>query len=265
MHRWKTALSLLIMTPVLAISACAVAPPSGPDVVALPGPGQTFSKFQQDDNNCRNYAQSRTIEAPQQAANAGASSDATAIAGTLIGAAAGAALGSLSGNVGAGAAIGAGAGLLGGASEAGDQAQGAADSLQAQYDAAYSQCMVGNGETLQGPPAAPPVGYFVQPQAEYAPPPVVYEDVEPPVVYEPGPTVIYENGGRFDRYDERYWNRYQGYRQDYRTNDDQNRGYAHQMMAPSTHGFEPRPSSPSTMSVQHPAMAMPHAGGFHPQ
>jgi hypothetical protein len=139
-----------------ALAACAVAPPSGPSVTALPGPSKSLPQFQRDDDQCRNYAANRTQNAPQEAANASNNANATAVAGTLIGAAAGAALGSLSGNVGEGAAIGAGAGLLGGASAAGDQAQGAADSLQQQYDAAYEQCMVGNGEALNGPP---PEGY----------------------------------------------------------------------------------------------------------
>jgi hypothetical protein len=139
-----------------ALAACTVAPPSGPSVTALPGPGKSFPQFQQDDDQCRGYAAERTQNAPQDAAAASNNADATAVAGTLIGAAAGAALGSLSGNVGTGAAVGAGAGLLAGASSAGGQAQGAADSLQQQYDAAYEQCMVGNGEALNGPP---PVGY----------------------------------------------------------------------------------------------------------
>ncbi len=154
------------LVPMLALGACTVAPPTGPSIVALPGPGKSFQQFQVDDQNCRNYAQSRTPYSGAQAQNASNNSNATAVAGTLIGAAAGAALGSLSGNVGAGAAIGAGAGLLGGASVAGGQAQGAADSLQGSYDTAYAQCMVGNGEVLQAPPAPayyappPPPGYY---------------------------------------------------------------------------------------------------------
>jgi hypothetical protein len=147
------------------LAACAVAPPSGPSVTALPGPGKSLPQFQQDDDQCRNYAADRTQNAPQQAANASNNANATAVAGTLIGAAAGAALGSLSGNVGEGAAIGAGAGLLGGASAAGGQAQGAADSLQQQYDAAYEQCMVGNGEALNAPSPEGGGGYAAGPDA----------------------------------------------------------------------------------------------------
>ncbi len=168
----------LALLPVLALGACAVAPPSGPSIVAMPGQGKSFPQFQQDDDNCRNYAQSRIPDAGQVSAGTQNNGNATAVAGTLIGAAAGAALGSLGGNVGAGAAIGAGAGLLGGASVAGNNAQGAADSLQGRYDVAYAQCMVGNGETIQQPPApvvyAAPPAYYGPPPGYYGPPPGYY-------------------------------------------------------------------------------------------
>ncbi len=160
----------LALLPALALGACAVAPPSGPSIVALPGQGKSFPQFQHDDDYCRGYAASREGASGSEATAASNSATNTAIAGTLIGAAAGAALGSLSGNVGAGAGIGAGAGLLGGASVAGGQAQDAADSLQQRYDVAYEQCMVGNGETIQQPQA--PV--LVTPPAYYAPPPGYY-------------------------------------------------------------------------------------------
>jgi hypothetical protein len=156
----------LALAPLLALGACTVAPPTGPSVMALPGQGKTFPQFQQDDQYCRNYAQSRTSNAGAQAANASNDTARTAVVGTLIGAAAGAVLGSLSGNVGAGAGIGAGAGLLGGSAVAGGQAQNAADSLQGQYDVAYAQCMVGYGNTVQ---AQPGPGYYGPPPGYYAP------------------------------------------------------------------------------------------------
>jgi hypothetical protein len=164
----------LALLPALGLGACTVAPPTGPSVVAMPGQGKSFAQFQRDDDYCRGYAQSKTADAGQVAANAQQNSTNTAIAGTLIGAAAGAALGSLSGNVGAGAGIGAGAGLLGGAAVAGGNTQDAADSLQGRYDVAYAQCMVGNGESIQQPPA-----------------PVVYAPPPPPVFYGPPPGYYY--------------------------------------------------------------------------
>ena len=163
----------LALLPMLALAACTVAPPSGPTVVSMPGPGKNFTQFQQDDDLCRNYAQSRIPEAGQTAANAQNNSVATAAAGTLIGAAAGAALGSLGGNVGAGAAIGAGAGLLGGSAVAGGNTQATANSLQGRYDVAYAQCMVGHGESIQQP-AGPGYGYYAPAPGYYAPPPGYY-------------------------------------------------------------------------------------------
>lgn len=163
--RTKQLLGLAIM-PALMLGACTVAPPTGPSIVALPGPGKSFQQFQYDDQNCRNYAQSRTASSGVEAQNASNNAAGSAVIGTLIGAAAGAALGSLGGNVGAGAGIGAGAGLLGGAAVGGGQAQDAANSLQGRYDVAYAQCMVGNGEVLQAPPAPAP--------AYYGPPPGYY-------------------------------------------------------------------------------------------
>jgi hypothetical protein len=154
------------LAPFLALGACTVAPPTGPSITALPGPGKSFQQFQHDDAMCQNYAQARMSGSAQEANAASQNANGTAVVGTLIGAAAGAALGSLGGNAGAGAAIGAGAGLLGGASVAGGQAQSAADSMQGRYDTFYAQCMVGNGEVLQPPPPAPAV--------VYAPPPVYY-------------------------------------------------------------------------------------------
>ncbi len=159
----------LVLAPLLGFSACTVAPPTGPSITALPGPGKSFAEFQRNDVECQNYAQARLSGSAQQAAAASQNANGTAVVGTLIGAAAGAALGSLGGNVGAGAAIGAGAGLLGGASVAGGQAQAAADSLQGRYDTFYAQCMVGNGEVLQQPPAPPPVVYAPPPPVYYAP------------------------------------------------------------------------------------------------
>lgn len=158
---------------ILALAGCTVAPPSAPTVVAMPGPGVPFNTFQQDDNYCRYYASNRS-GAGSQAAGASQGATNTAIGGTLLGTAAGALLGAAGGNAGMGAAIGAGSGLLLGSSMAGGNAQGAADSLQAQYNVAYAQCMVGHGNKMEGyaggsgpsygygaPP--PPPGYYAAP------------------------------------------------------------------------------------------------------
>ncbi|WP_432422266.1 glycine zipper family protein [Robbsia betulipollinis] len=160
---------MLAAAVLASLAGCAVAPPTGPSVVALPNRGESLSTFQQSDYSCRNYAYNsiNTSGASQAATNNGISS---AAVGTLGGAAAGALLGAAGGNPGAGAAIGAGAGLLlGGAAGAGG-AQNSSAGLQAQYDAAYAQCMASKGNTIQQQAPA----YVAPAPVYYAPPPPVY-------------------------------------------------------------------------------------------
>jgi hypothetical protein len=166
------------MKPVFAVSiaavalvglaGCTVAPPSAPTVVAMPGPGVPFSTFQQDDNYCRYYAGQRS-QSGGSAAAASQSATNTAVGGTLLGAAAGALLGAAGGNAGVGAAIGAGSGLLLGSAAGGGNAQGAADSIQAQYNVAYAQCMVGHGNKMEGYAGGPGPSYN-DGAPRYAPP-----------------------------------------------------------------------------------------------
>jgi len=136
---------------VLALSACAVPPPAGPRVMALPGPGKDFGTFQQEDATCRGFAANQSGgQAGAQAATGNAVG--TAVAGTVVGAGIGAALGSLSGQVGAGAAVGGAAGALVGGSAAANGAQLSAADLQQRYDTSYTQCMYAHGDSVQSPP-----------------------------------------------------------------------------------------------------------------
>jgi len=136
---------------VLAMSGCAVAPPSGPRVMALPGPGKDFATFQQEDAMCRQFASDQSGGAA--GAQAGTNNAVgTAVAGTVIGAGLGAALGSLGGQVGTGAAIGGAAGALVGGSAGASSAQLSAADLQQRYDASYTQCMYAHGDSVQSPP-----------------------------------------------------------------------------------------------------------------
>jgi len=48
------------LVSVLALAGCAVAPPSGPSVMALPQQGKSFEAFQQDDATCRGWATQQT-------------------------------------------------------------------------------------------------------------------------------------------------------------------------------------------------------------
>jgi hypothetical protein len=144
-------------TGAMALTACAVAPPSGPTVMALPGQGKSFQAFQQEDYICRNYAQQQTGVVPAQAAtNAAVGS---AAIGTALGAAAGAAIGAAAGNPGAGAAIGAATGLVGGTAVGANNAYATQAGLQQGYDVAYTQCMYGYGNAVASPPPAYGYGY----------------------------------------------------------------------------------------------------------
>lgn len=142
----------------LALGACAVAPPTGPTVMALPGKGKNFAAFQQEDAGCRQYADQQIgyMQPAQAATSAGVGS---AVLGTALGAAAGAAIGSVSGDMGAGAAIGGATGLLGGSLIGAGNAQASAGELQQRYNMAYTQCMYAQGNTVVSRPPGYGYGY----------------------------------------------------------------------------------------------------------
>jgi hypothetical protein len=152
------AMSGLGVVSVLALSACAVAPPQGPSVMALPAQGKSFEAFQQDDMACRGYATQQTggASAAQAANNSAVGS---AVLGTALGAGLGAALGSVGGAVGAGAAIGGATGLLAGSAIGAGNAQASGGNVQARYDTAYTQCMYSRGDSVQGAPSGYAAGY----------------------------------------------------------------------------------------------------------
>ena len=190
--------SLILVLPV-ALAACAVAPPTGPDVIAMPGKDKTLQAFQQDDLACRQYASQATGGvSPAQAATGSAVG--SAVVGTAIGAAAGAALGSVSGQMGAGAAIGGATGLLAGSAIGASNAGLSAGELQFRYDTAYAQCMAARGNEVAPPssgyPAAYPTPYaYPYPYPAYGYPAPLYA-YPPPVVL---------HYGWYPRY--RYWRR----------------------------------------------------------
>ena len=47
----------------LALGACAVAPPTGPAVLALPPEGKDLARLQQEDGSCRQHAAAQTGDA----------------------------------------------------------------------------------------------------------------------------------------------------------------------------------------------------------
>ncbi|WP_189042309.1 glycine zipper family protein [Aliidongia dinghuensis] len=170
----------------LALGACVAAPPSGPSVAVMPGPGKTLAQFQQDDLTCRNYAEQQTGGVqPAQAANDSAVS--SAVVGTGLGAAAGALIGAAAGNAGIGAAAGAGAGLLMGSAAGANNAQLSGAALQRRYDVGYMQCMAANGESVPPVQQAARPAYY--PAPAYAYPAPVYYPYPPPPPYYYGPSV----------------------------------------------------------------------------
>jgi len=128
--RKPIALCLLV---VLLTGACASVP-SGPSVMVLPGSGKDFGQFQQDDSNCRQFAEQQIGTTVNES---GAKNTATGAAiGTLVGA----------GN-----------------------AQSAQYSVQKRYDASYVQCMYSRGN--QVPVARGSMPAYQQPAAATPPPP----------------------------------------------------------------------------------------------
>lgn len=175
---------------VLALGACAVAPPAGPRVMALPGAGKDFGTFQNEDAMCRQFAFERNGgTAGAQAATNNATG--TALLGTAVGAGLGMALGSLSGQMGAGAVVGGTMGALVGGSAATSGAAQAGGDLQQAYDAAYIQCMYSNGNSVQNPPGGYRSG--VQGTGGYA-----------PVAVYGGPAIVVGTGWGW-RHRPRYW------------------------------------------------------------
>lgn len=180
---------LTVLAAPIALAACAVAPPTAPTVMALPGQGKSFSQFQQDDMSCRQYAsgQSGGAASAQQATN---NAIGTAVVGTALGAAAGAAIGSVSANAGAGAAIGGAAGLLAGSAMGANSAGMSAGALQQRYDVAYTQCMYSKGDSVQSAPP-PAYGYPAYGYPAYGYP------AYPPGYYYSAPSVTFGVGGGY--------------------------------------------------------------------
>jgi uncharacterized protein YcfJ len=124
----------------------------GPTVQVLPGPGKSFSAFQNDQAICRQFADQAVRDQAQGANLRGLG---TAAITTVLGAGLGAAIGG-----GQGAAVGAAAGALGGAGLGAVRSSNAQNSIQALYDNAFVQCMYSLGNSV---PSSGPM--MVQPQA----------------------------------------------------------------------------------------------------
>jgi hypothetical protein len=171
--------AFLLVQGILGLTACAVSPPTGPAVLALPPEGKDLARFQQEDTSCRGYAQLQIgYGSSQQAADQNAVG--SAAVGTAVGAGAGAAIGAAEGAAETGAAVGGGAGLLAGSAIGASNASASAFVLQQRYDVAYAQCMAASGNSVQPFPVAlpyAPYGYPYALAAYYGPwfgPPVAF-------------------------------------------------------------------------------------------
>ncbi|HYC14247.1 MAG TPA: glycine zipper family protein [Stellaceae bacterium] len=154
----RPATRYLALLGLLLLGACAVGPPQGPSVAAMPPSTKPIEVFQQDDAMCRNFALQVTgYASPTDAANQSMVN--SAVLGTVLGAAAGAAIGAAVGNPAAGAAIGAGSGLVLGSASGAGAAQYSAGSVQYAYDASYLQCMASRGNNVPQLPPQYAYGY----------------------------------------------------------------------------------------------------------
>ncbi len=147
----------IFLLAAISLFGC-TSPPTGPEVLVLPGTGKTYEQFRQDDSVCRQYAADATNGAGRRPTDAGLNS---ALAGTAVGTVAGALAGSAGGNAGSGAVIGAGAGLLAGSAAGINNSASRDYGTQRQYDNVYLQCMYAKGNVIPAPgimsPDFPPI------------------------------------------------------------------------------------------------------------
>ena len=66
------------------LAGCAVRPPTGPTILAIPPEGKNLAQFQQEEANCRNYAFNQIGISPAEGADR--SQVGSAVAGTALGA-----------------------------------------------------------------------------------------------------------------------------------------------------------------------------------
>lgn len=138
----RSVLTLVIIT---SLAAC-VSAPTGPTIAIMPREGKPFEIFQQDDQQCREFAANAIKDASNVALKEGATS---AAIGAALGAAAGAVIqGGNSQNIGTGAGIG----LLGGAAMGAMNSAGKQNQSQTQYNIAYQQCMYSKGNQVPSYP-----------------------------------------------------------------------------------------------------------------
>ncbi|MBU3620831.1 glycine zipper family protein [Polynucleobacter sp. CS-Odin-A6] len=147
--------AVLTLIAVSSLAAC-VSAPTGPTIAIMPREGKPFEVFQQEDQQCREFAANAIKDTSNAALKEGATS---ALIAAALGAAAGAVIQGGSGqNIGTGAGIG----LLGGAGIGAMNASGKQNQGQVQYNIAYQQCMYSKGNQVPS--------YPTQSNSSYMPP-----------------------------------------------------------------------------------------------
>jgi len=172
--------SIGLSSTVLLVATGCVSIPTGPSVMVLPAPGQSFDQFRYDDANCQQFAYSQVggSTANDAALESGVAS---AAIGTALGAAAGAAFGG-----GRGAAIGAGSGLVAGSLMGTAAAGSSRYASQQRYDAAYIQCMYAKGHQVPVSGQLPNVAPYQHAAPANIPPPPPGSPPPPPPPPPPG-------------------------------------------------------------------------------
>jgi hypothetical protein len=141
-------IAVLTASVITSLIGC-VSAPTGPTIAIMPREGKPFEVFQQEDQQCREFAANAVKDTSNAALKEGATS---AAIGAAVGAAAGAVIqGGSSQNIGTGAGVG----LLGGAAMGAMNSAGKQNQAQTQYNIAYQQCMYSKGN--QVPSYAAPV------------------------------------------------------------------------------------------------------------
>ena len=126
----------------LAVLAGCAMQPVGPTISVFPAPYKPFDVFLADQDECQDYAASRTAGAAEAANNRAVGA---AVVGTALGLAVGAATGD-----GRAATVGAVSGGAVGAAVGAGQSDNANFSLQRRYDIAFAQCMYAKGNQVPG-------------------------------------------------------------------------------------------------------------------
>ncbi|CAM3695348.1 glycine zipper family protein [Polynucleobacter sp. LimPoW16] len=154
---------VVLTLAIVSVLAACVSAPTGPTIAVMPREGKPFEVFQQEDQQCREFATNAVKDTSNAALKEGATS---AAIGAALGAAAGAVIqGGSSQNIGTGAGVG----LLGGAAIGAMNSAGKQNQAQTQYNIAYQQCMYSKGNQVPSYPGSGSGRNFNPPSSGFKP------------------------------------------------------------------------------------------------